>query len=141
MNRRGASAIEFGLWLPILATTLSATVDLGWAMWTKQLVENASREGARAGSRVTKSPGTSNAATEADIETAALAQATRLLSEQNVNCPADCRVTATWFTDTVTGYEMLTVGVTYDYSPLIGVLPSLFTDMHADFTVMTLLQV
>lgn len=48
-NNRGASAVEFALVLPILILLFFGIVDFGLLIYDKQIITNASREGARAG--------------------------------------------------------------------------------------------
>lgn len=140
-HRKGASAIEFALWLPVMMTILSGSLDVGWCLWSKQLAVNAAREGARASSRVTRDL-TQNLPPDADdIETTGETQARNVLIAQGTGCGTDCIVTATWFTDTISGFEFVTVSVEYPFDPLIGFIPALFDTIHADFTAMTLNQV
>ena len=48
-NHRGASAVEFALVLPILMLLFFGIVDFGLLIYDKQVITNATREGARAG--------------------------------------------------------------------------------------------
>lgn len=48
-NNKGASAVEFALILPILVALLFGIIDFGLLIYDKQVITNASREGARAG--------------------------------------------------------------------------------------------
>lgn len=48
-NRKGASALEFALVLPLLLVILFGIIEFGLLMYNKQVLTNASREGARAG--------------------------------------------------------------------------------------------
>lgn len=140
-QRKGASAIEFALWLPVITTILSGSLDLGWCLWSRQLAVSAAREGARAGSRVTRDL-TQNLPPDADdIETTAETQARSVLIAQGTGCGTDCVVTATWFTDTLSGFEFVRVSVDFPFDPLVGFIPNLFDSIHAEFTAMTLNQV
>lgn len=49
INQRGASAVEFALILPILVLLFFGIVDFGLLIYDKQVITNATREGARAG--------------------------------------------------------------------------------------------
>ena len=49
LNERGAVAAEFALLLPVLLTILFGTIEFGMIMYSRELITNASREGARAG--------------------------------------------------------------------------------------------
>lgn len=53
-NERGAVAAEFALLLPVLLTILFAIIEFGMMMYGRELVTNATREGARAG--ITQGP-------------------------------------------------------------------------------------
>jgi Flp pilus assembly protein TadG len=48
-DRKGASAVEFALILPILILLFFGIIDFGLLIYNKQVITNASREGARAG--------------------------------------------------------------------------------------------
>jgi Flp pilus assembly protein TadG len=49
LNERGAAAAEFALLLPVLLTLLFGIIEFGMIMYGREVVTNASREGARAG--------------------------------------------------------------------------------------------
>ena len=46
---RGAAAVEFAIVLPVLLGILCGTIDWGFYFFTREIVVNASREGARVG--------------------------------------------------------------------------------------------
>jgi Flp pilus assembly protein TadG len=46
---RGAAAVEFAIVLPVLLALLCGTIDWGFYFFTREVVVNASREGARVG--------------------------------------------------------------------------------------------
>ena len=48
-GQRGAAAIEFAILLPVLVLLLFGTIEFGLLLFNKQVITNASREGARAG--------------------------------------------------------------------------------------------
>jgi len=48
-NERGAVAAEFALLLPVLLTLLFGIMEFGFIMYGREVVTNATREGARAG--------------------------------------------------------------------------------------------
>lgn len=48
-TERGAAVVEFGLLAPLLVTVLFGLVEFGLAMYSKGVLANASREGARFG--------------------------------------------------------------------------------------------
>ncbi len=47
---RGAAAVEFELVLPLLLTIVFGTIEWGYYFFTREVVINSAREGARAGS-------------------------------------------------------------------------------------------
>ena len=49
LNERGASAVEFAILLPVLMLILFGTIEFGMMMYSREVLTNASREGARAG--------------------------------------------------------------------------------------------
>jgi len=48
-SQKGASAVEFALVLPLLMLILWGIIEFGLLLYNKQVITNASREGARAG--------------------------------------------------------------------------------------------
>lgn len=48
-GEKGIAAVEFALVLPLLVTLLFGIIEFGLVMYNKQVITNASREGARAG--------------------------------------------------------------------------------------------
>ena len=65
---RGSVAVEFALFLPLLLILIFGVVELGSAWYAKQMMVNASREGARLGSLYTAS-GISDQDVVAHVET------------------------------------------------------------------------
>ena len=49
LNERGVAAAELALLLPVLLLILFGTIEFGMVMYGREVVTNASREGARAG--------------------------------------------------------------------------------------------
>ena len=52
-GEQGAIAVEFAIIFPILMVLIFGIIDFGHAWYMKQIVSNASREGARYGTRYT----------------------------------------------------------------------------------------
>ncbi len=48
-HERGAAVVEFAIVLPLLLAILCGTIDWGYYFFTREVVVNASREGARVG--------------------------------------------------------------------------------------------
>jgi Flp pilus assembly protein TadG len=49
IGQRGAAAVEFAIILPLLVILVFGIIDIGLLLYNKQIITNASREGARAG--------------------------------------------------------------------------------------------
>ncbi|HSF68296.1 MAG TPA: TadE/TadG family type IV pilus assembly protein [Nitrospiraceae bacterium] len=112
LNERGASAAEFALLLPVLLTILFGIIEFGMIMYGREVVTNATREGARAG--IVQGP---PKRTVSEIT----AIASNYLTATGIN-PADV-------TFTVTGAGLvspntLTVNATYLYQFLIPYIPT-----------------
>ena len=56
-NTKGASAVEFAILLPLLVALIFGIIEFGLLMYNKQVITNASREGARAGIVYSPRPG------------------------------------------------------------------------------------
>jgi Flp pilus assembly protein TadG len=111
-NERGAAAVEFALLLPVLLTILFGIIEFGMIMYGREVVTNASREGARAGIvQVSPKP------TSGDITTIA----TNYLTSTGVN-PSDVTITVTGAGGA--SPAMLTVTATYNYPWLIRYIPN-----------------
>lgn len=81
---RGAAAVEFALVLPLLLTLVLGTIDWGWYFFVDQVVTNAAREGARAGTLVAPA-GTAPAYSNGDAaENAATSAAEAYLDQLNL---------------------------------------------------------
>lgn len=112
-NERGAVAVEFALLLPVLLTILFGTIEFGMIMYGREVVTNASREGARAGIvQVSPKP------TSGDITTIA----TNYLTGTGINLS---EVTITVAGAGGASPAMLTVTATYKYPWLISYIPTL----------------
>jgi Flp pilus assembly protein TadG len=102
---RGAAALEFALVLPLLALLVLGGLDWGYYFFAEQVVVNAAREGARAGSL----EATDDAAALADAEAAARSYLTRGGLE-----PTGATVAVTL------GAESVSVLITYPTGSLTG---------------------
>ena len=115
LSERGAVAAEFALLLPVLLTILFGTIEFGMIMYSRELITNASREGARAGIvQVSPKP------TAGVITTIA----TTYLTGTGIN-PADVTVTVTGAGGA--NPSTLTVDATYRYPWLIPYIPTLLS--------------
>ena len=115
--RRGSASIEFALTLPIAILLISAVADYGWYLalqtQTLQAVGDGARHGATVSSEATPSP-----------EEAATAHTQTVLAGLGIPCDVedDCQFEAN--IDDVGGLQVLRVGVTFNYSPITGLVPN-----------------
>ena len=115
MNQRGVAAVEFALLLPVLIMVLFGIIEFGIALSRQQVLDTASREGARLGIRqVVPWP------TAADIQ----AQARRVFTQAGV--------TGVVPTIAVTGAGgpsgtdlIVTVSAPYGFYVMANVIPAL----------------
>lgn len=121
-RQRGAAAVEFALVLPILMTVLMGAIDWGWFFYIDQLVTNAAREGARAGSVVDPS---------GDPVAAAKIAAGAFLDKVKLTGAAVDAATAS-----VGGSQGIQVTVTYPVGSLSGFLTGLLPDTAHATSVM-----
>ena len=113
LNERGAVAAEFALLLPVFMIILFGTIEFGMIMYSRELITNASREGARAGIiQVSPKP------TAGQITTIA----TTYLTGTGINS-ADVTITVTGAGGA--NPATLTVATTYRYPWLIPYIPTL----------------
>jgi Flp pilus assembly protein TadG len=129
-DRRGANLMEFGLWLPALATLFSGVVDVSWMMSQYHNVVRAARDGARVGVAIIEDDETTRGEV---ITEAAEDHANDILTGVGMACGSGCTVDANVVA--VSGTDMLVVQVTYPYEPLIGLIP-LRTSMTSTFSMM-----
>lgn len=104
---KGQSLVEFALVLPILLLVIFGLFDLGYAVFIKNMISNATREGARTGIIITK--------TDADIRARvnAAAPGLNLTTAQIAISPSP---------NNRQFNEPITVTVTYTYVPLTPVI-------------------
>jgi Flp pilus assembly protein TadG len=112
-NERGAIAAEFALLLPILLTILMAIIEFGMIMYGREIVTNATREGARAG--ITQGP---PKLTAGQITTISY----NYLTSTGIN-PASVTFTAVGAGGA--NPNTLTVHATYRYNFLIPYIPAM----------------
>ena len=127
--RRGNTAIEFALILPVFVTILSGIFEFGWMFFTRSTVVNAARLGCRAGAVVPPDdvPGPQSVAEDAMIE---------YLQAYNIDCSAgsatvcDIEVTITEVDTTTLGtcdgtweLDTLSCKLEVQYEPIIGLIP------------------
>ena len=112
LNERGAVAAEFALLLPVILLILFGTIEFGMIMYSREVITNASREGARAGIVQVSPKPTAGAITTI---------ATTYLTGTGIN-PADVTITVTGAGGV--NPATLTVTATYRYPWLIPYIPT-----------------
>ena len=112
LNERGAVAAEFALLLPVILLILLGTIEFGMIMYSRELITNASREGARAGIIQVSPKPTAGAITTI---------ATTYLTGTGIK-PADVTITVTGAGGV--NPATLTVTATYRYPWLIPYIPT-----------------
>lgn len=126
-SRRGASVIEFAIWLPVLLMLISAVIDWGSYMTTRVSVARGVMEGARRGASVfeptTVPPGS-------QIVPKAKARTKLVLEDIGVDCaPPGCVIDATYCNAGQGGpcqnppFQGLVVRVTTGFEPFFGFVP------------------
>lgn len=126
---RGASAIEFAMWLPILILFVSAVVDWGYYMTRRAALSRGVMEGCRAGSTIFEP--SSVAPIGSLIRTKAITRTTLILHELGIECPsADCTLNVDYCNngDTICGtpappFDALQVNASLDFNPFFGWIP------------------
>jgi Flp pilus assembly protein TadG len=114
LNERGAVAAEFALLLPVLLTILFGIMEFGMIMYGREVVTNATREGARAGIVQSTPPVSAGAITTI---------ATNYLTGTGVS--AGSVIFGVPSSGGATG-SPVTVTATYNYPWLIPYIPTLF---------------
>src|SRR5437867_4314669 len=111
LNERGVAAVEFALLLPVLLMILFGIIEFGMIMYSREVITNAAREGARTG--IVQGP---PKRTAGQIKTIA----NNYLTGTGIN-PA--KVTFTVVGDGLLNPNTLTVTATYPYKFLVPYLP------------------
>lgn len=132
--RRGASAIEFAVSLPVVVIVAAGITDLSLYLSAVHNIERACRDAARVGAATID--GTEPMGD--DIEAAALEHVRTVLTAVNLD-PALATATANWRQEP-DGYCYLTVNVDYPFDAPVGLFPSVNDGVQANFTMMTLQQ-
>jgi hypothetical protein len=127
-SRRGVSAIEFALWLPVLLLFVSAVVDWGHYMTTRAVVARGVMEGCRTGATIFEPP--SVVPNGSMIEPRAQARTALVLGDLGITCPAaNCVLQVDYCDDgdsVCSGppFDALQVRVEYQFVPFFGLIPT-----------------
>lgn len=117
--RRGATAIEFALLLPIFVGLVAGLIDVSWMFWQKTAMQVAVADGCRVGA--IRDPGQGNPYLT-DLQEAARSAVQTRLEALGVAC-ADCTVTVV--VEDVLGVNSLECSMTRTSGALAGLLPHL----------------
>jgi Flp pilus assembly protein TadG len=112
--QRGAAAVEFALVFPLFLALLMGTIDYGYYFFSDQIVTNAAREGARAGTLVTPGVGASALAVSA-----AGAAAASYLTSNGLGCPgggSGCITATSTTVSDLAGINSPALDVVIDYA-------------------------
>ncbi len=109
-SRRGQSAVELALVMPLLFVVLFGAIEFGTAMYDKAVVTNASREGARA-AIVGTTPRLSNAGIDAVVQNYAANNLFNFKQSNTVTTTVNPTLVASRTSGTT-----VTVTATYTYS-------------------------
>ena len=128
MRRRGSSALEFALTLPVIVAVLAGILEYGWYLFQLSNVVHALRDGTRIGVTV---PSSDDAGSQARAE----AHARSVMDGLGVPCTdgGECVVTAT--IEPAGDVQILRMNIEVDYSPLVGLLPTP-SQLRGTFTMM-----
>lgn len=118
-GQRGVAALEFALVFPLLLVLVLGAIDWGWYFFVDQLVTNAAREGARAGTLLPPPPSSTPGQAEDAAEKAGLAYLKRVTLDET-------GVAAT--VTTVDGTDAISVTITYPVGSLTGFLSAVMPD-------------
>jgi Flp pilus assembly protein TadG len=110
---RGAAAVEFAIVLPLFLTLVLGTIDYGYYFFVSEVVTNAAREGARAGSVVDPSDQALAVSEAESVANNYLARGG--LSQQGVQTPTIVQVN---------GVDAVRVEINYPVGSLTGFFPS-----------------
>jgi Flp pilus assembly protein TadG len=116
-NHKGTSLIEFVLILPVLIVILFGIIEFAIVLFDKAMINNASREGARAGVVYNvDSTGAYSPFNEADIQTIV----NNYMAGHLINFSSDSAITTVVPSQCpdpgATGTRQIAVAVTYDYT-------------------------
>jgi hypothetical protein len=126
--RRGSTAIEFALWLPILLMFLSAVVDWGHHWNQRVAVARAVMEGSRTASAVYEGPTVLPPGSK--ISQRARDRTQLIMGEFGIPCPSPaCTIQVDWCNTggAVCGsppFQAIQIRVQLQYQPLFGMVPT-----------------
>lgn len=122
--RRGGSAVEFALTLPIVIALVAVTVEWGWVLSQQAWIHAAARDSTRFAVELDPE--------DFDIETQAIQSAREWLDSYQFDCVGvNCDVRAAVVD--IRGRDALTVAMDIEYRPIFGLIPVPAT-LHGEST-------
>lgn len=118
-NRRGATAVEFAVTLPLFFLILAGIVDLGVYYLTQARVAHALHRGGAVAASVLTEPGVSDG--EA-IKALGILKTQEALNNSGVWCDADCAVTGSIWQTPEWGVEVVEFSVSLPFTPVVGLI-------------------
>ena len=129
VSQKGASAVEFALVLPLLIMLTFGIIEFGFYLFNKQVITNASREGARAGI-VARAPRLPDTGTDSITAVVRKYCGTHLITFGASNTP---NINLIGYDPSALFGQELTVEVTYTYGFIVmpGFISGLAGNMKA----------
>ena len=116
-NRRGASALEFALTLPIVMIVLAGILEYGWYLFQLSNVVHALRDGTRIGVTVPLEHPTPPT-TRAEEHARAVMNGLGVPCEEGEGCVVTAVIRPS------DDFDVLNLTIEVDYTPIVGLLPS-----------------
>jgi Flp pilus assembly protein TadG len=151
-RRRGATAIEFALWMPVMLLMFAGIVDVSLYLNGMHQVVRAARDGARVTASTTLAnvaDPSSSTSIDSELQTVCYNHALNVLNDSGRTCGTGCTITCSWFTDNTTATssmfsrpEVIAATVKVPYTSVFNLLPVLGSQkMTSTFTMITQIQV
>jgi hypothetical protein len=115
-KRRGSTAIEFALTLPILVVILAGILEYGWYLFQLSNVVHALRDGTRIGVTVPRDDAIGP-------ESRAIEHARQILNGLGVPCSESGGCSVQAVIQPAADTEVMELSIEVDYKPMIGLLP------------------
>ena len=116
-RRRGASALEFALTLPVVMLVLAGILEYGWYLFQLSNVVHALRDGTRIGVTVPL-------ASPTPPTTRAEEHARAVLNGLGVPCEDGDGCIVTAVINPSDDFDVLNLTIEVDYTPIVGLLPA-----------------
>jgi len=127
-DRRGASALEFALTLPVVMIVLAAILEYGWYLFQLSNVVHALRDGTRIGVTVPLADPTPPT-TRAEEHARAVMNGLGVPCEEGEGCVVTAVINPS------DEFDVLNLTIEVEYTPIVGLLPSPSL-LQGNFTMM-----